>query len=427
MNRRNFLQNILSGSAALPLALSFPSILNAAQNPAKNVIFIHMPDGIDPSQWHPASDLTLGAQNSSLESVKQHCTFLRGVDLKNSPFESGTNHDGGTKTLLTNFDTTSINVAIGSFAQAADISITHPYLLLGMRHNFQNFPFSTTYKNASSWSSPILPEDNPSISYSSLFGDIGSSSSSTNSVDLATQRRLKALEHVQSELNDMKSALGLIEQSKLEQNLDAITDLKSRINLTLSQSNIEGAIDPTTIVDIAKLQSLGSVTDLANIPDVSSLNNDIAVAALATGKTRSVTLNYSHNTSEMPMPWIGANSQGHAASHAWGADFNAHRNWYAEQLKDLINKLKTITVEEGTLLDNTMIVFGSDVSHSNGHGGDDMPFIVAGGGQGGRILTYSDTSHEQLLVSAAQFAGMDIDKYGYHFGKTGALSGLLGV
>ena len=427
-NRRDFLQKMLTGSAALPLALSFPSVLQAATSQAKRVIFIHMPDGINPTEWHPSTNLSLGKQNSALESVKQHCSFLRGVNMYNNPSngQSGTNHDGGTRNIFTNHNTTSMNIAIGDFTKLADSRITHSSVLLGVRHNFQNFPYSTSYRNAnSSWGNALLPTDDPRTAYNSLFGSVGGSSD-TQSVDAATQRRLRALENMKTELNQLQNGLGLIEKEKLDNNLDAISDLQSRINSSISQNQASSDLNAESIVNISKLQSLTSATDLGTIPDVSSLHIDIAVAAIALGKTRSVTLNWSHNTSEMPMPWINSNAQGHAASHAFDDNFDRQRNWYAGELARLINKLKSIPEGNGTLLDNTVIMLGSDVSHSNNHGGEDMPFILAGGSadmQGGRILNYN-TSHEQLLVSLGQYAGMNINKFGYHFGKTGGLEGL---
>jgi hypothetical protein len=422
--RRAFLQKSLAGSAVLPLALSFPSVLRASEKPAKRVIFIHMPDGINPTEWHPSNDLKLGAQNSALESVKQHCTFLRGVNLYNNPSTgaSGTNHDGGTKNLFTNFATTSMNVAIGDFTKLQDAKLTHSTLLLGVRHNYQNFAYSTSYRN----SNLLLPQDSPMAAYSSLFGEVGSGSNDS-SVDIATQRRLDALANMQNELTLIQNQMGLIEKEKIDNNLDAISDLRNRINSNINQNQNTGSLSAENIVDIGKLQSLGSYTDLDNIPDVSSLQIDIAVAAIALGKTRSVTLNWSHNTSEMAMPWIGSNTQGHAASHAYDANFNLQRNWYAGEFARLINKLKSIPEGDGTLLDSTVIMLGSDVSHSNNHGGDDMPFIVAGGSSdisGGRVLSYN-TSNEQLLVSLGQYAGMDLQQYGHHFGQSGGLANLI--
>jgi hypothetical protein len=82
---------------------------------------------------------------------------------------------------------------------------------------------------------------------------------------------------------------------------------------------------------------------------------------------------------------------------------------------ELIDRPKAIPEGDGTMLDNAIVVHGSELGQGNWHKHDNMPFFIAGGSAGGikgnRVLDFKDEKHSKILVSIAQFMGHKIDEF----------------
>jgi hypothetical protein len=96
----------------------------------------------------------------------------------------------------------------------------------------------------------------------------------------------------------------------------------------------------------------------------------------------------------------------------------------------LIEQLQATPDGTGTLLDNTLVFHGSCLANGSWHNHDNMPFLLAGGSGGGmvtgRSLQYTGVPHNKLLVSIAQFMGLNITQFGDQDANPGPLAGLLG-
>ena len=110
-------------------------------------------------------------------------------------------------------------------------------------------------------------------------------------------------------------------------------------------------------------------------------------------------------------------------------DWERNLTWYAEQFAYLLTKLDSIPEGDGTLLDNTAILWGNEISRGNTHDLTDIPFVLAGSASGklrsGQYFRYSGIPHNQLLLSIIQSFGIEMNEFGASHLNNGILAELL--
>ena len=160
---------------------------------------------------------------------------------------------------------------------------------------------------------------------------------------------------------------------------------------------------------------------------------DLAAGLLACDVTRVLTLQLSRGFSNITHTWLGHTSAHHTMSHD-GVDrrteLTAIDDWYAKQVAYFLGKLDAVNEGTGTLLDNTLLVWGRELGNTS-HNMGRAPFIIAGKAGGalrtGRFLNYDKQEHAKLLVSIAQLMGMStLASVGNRAMNSGPLTGLLG-
>jgi hypothetical protein len=171
------------------------------------------------------------------------------------------------------------------------------------------------------------------------------------------------------------------------------------------------------------------VTDAA-IPKVGRLMMDMLVMALSCNRTSVATLLWSDTEAAHTLPWLGLNEEmdfymNDGGYHA--AEMTTIFTWYSEQHAYLIESLAQTPGQNGSLLEETVLFFGSNVSHPATHSNVDMPFLLAGQGGGlktGRWVRYDHPSHNDLLVSLCNLCGDPRQTFGNPDFCTGPLGGL---
>ncbi len=169
--------------------------------------------------------------------------------------------------------------------------------------------------------------------------------------------------------------------------------------------------------------------------------------ALACDLTRVVTLQWSASTNNRPYPFLTYDDGGgggpqpisgdeHLLGHqpdsdtiSWGK-LDVIRRWYMQQLAYLLGKLAAVPEGEGTLLDNTVVIWLSEIARGNTHSHYDAPFLLCGGAGGSwathRYLSFTgDVPHNNLWVSLLNACGVSGTTFGDPAHCTGPLSGLL--
>jgi hypothetical protein len=137
----------------------------------------------------------------------------------------------------------------------------------------------------------------------------------------------------------------------------------------------------------------------------------------------------------IPFPWLGSTAEGHNLSHRGPSDtaardqLVARASWYVEKVAYLVRQLDAISEGDRTLLDNTVLVWGNELSVGSTHSHKDVPFLTIGSAGGyfktGRYLELGGVPNNRLLVSILNAMGVEASTFGHpDFGQAGPLPGL---
>ena len=169
-----------------------------------------------------------------------------------------------------------------------------------------------------------------------------------------------------------------------------------------------------------------------NTPRTGQALMDLLVIALACDLTRVAGMQWADPLSRNRFPWLELYNHHHEYQHDNGYDEQGCTRigeWYTSQFAYLLQKMKDVREGEGSLLDNALVLSGSEISHPPTHSLGNIPFIVAGSAGGslrtGRYLRYEDASHADLLIAVQQVFGIEVTTFGQADYASGPLPGLL--
>jgi hypothetical protein len=161
------------------------------------------------------------------------------------------------------------------------------------------------------------------------------------------------------------------------------------------------------------------------------------VMSLACDLTRVASLQWSTSVSNKQFPWLDIHEGHHDFSHEGDTNADAQaklvaiNTWYAEQFAYLVTALKGVAEGEGSLLDNTVVLWCNELGIGNTHSRRDMPYVLAGSAGGyfqtGRYLQYQGDPHNNLLLSLCHAMGLEeLTSFGNPAYCTGPLPKLIG-
>jgi len=277
---------------------------------------------------------------------------------------------------------------------------------------------SCVYTHTLSWRSPTQPlptEWNPRVVFETLFGDSGSTDSAAREARL--QQRKSLLDSVTEKLSALKRELGPQDQAKVEEYTEAIRDVERRIQKAEEQSHLE-------LPALSQPQGAPPVFE-----DHLALMLDLQLLAFQADLTRVISFMIGKEQSARPYPQIGVPEAHHPLSHHNNvpelvARMSTINRYHMELFSQYLAKLRATPDGDGSLLDHMTILYGSGISNSTVHSGDNLPLLLAGGGagrlQGGRHLIYADEpSMANLLVTLMDKLDVPVERIG---GSTGRLS-----
>ena len=272
--------------------------------------------------------------------------------------------------------------------------------------------YACAYMNTISWASPTSPvpmEINPRVVFESLFGRPGTKEQRA----AALKQDASVLDSIQSDLTDLERNLGSRDRVRLNEYLENVRGIERRIQETEKKNTSEvAAIDAPIGVPQAYVDHVGVLFDL------------LAVAYQA-DLTRVTTFMMAREASMKTYPEIGLSTPHHTISHhgnkpeviAQHAKLNAyHMSMFAK----FIEKLAATPDGDGSLLDHSLIFYGSGMSNANVHGPYPLPLVMVGGGigKGRHIEAKEHTPLGNLWVRVAEM----FDCPGQTFGtSTGSL------
>jgi hypothetical protein len=281
--------------------------------------------------------------------------------------------------------------------------------------------FSCAYTNTISWrgaSSPLPMENNPRAVFERLFGDSGSTDPGVRLRRMLEHRTI--LDSISDKIADLQRELGAQDRIKLSNYLEAIRDIERRIQNAEDQG----------------IRQVPEATQPAGIPESFEehvkLMFDLQVLAYQTETTRVITLMLVRELSNRTYPEIGVPEPHHEVSHhqdsadrlAKLATINTyHMTLFAEYL----NKLRATSDGDGTLLDHTLILYGSGMGNSNLHEPRDLPILLAGGAAAGlkagrHVRCHEGTPLANLYVTMLGKLGIPVEQFGDSTGSVPLVS-----
>ncbi|MSU62461.1 MAG: DUF1552 domain-containing protein [Pedosphaera sp.] len=446
IHRRTFLRG-LGAAMALPLLDSMVPLRalggTAGRALPKRMAVLYVPNGVVIPNWVPKTtgfDFDLPPILQPLAPYKQDLIVMSGLtqDGGRGNGDGPGDHARAASTFLTGTQAlksegsqiragmSADQIAVDAVAQETRL----PSLELGTEKGRQagkcDSGYSCAYSNNISWrneTTPLTKETNPRLVFERLFGN-GDSREMRES--LARRQRLKKsiLDFVHEDARRLDGKVGGADQHKLGEYLTAVREIEKRVERAEREASSPIEIPSGTEKPEGMPESY---------EEHIRLMADMMVLAFQTDVTRVATFMLANEGSNKPYRFIGVNDGHHDLSHHQNdanrlSKITQINRFHVTQFAYLLRRLKSIREGGGTLLDNSMILYGSGISDGNRHNDENLPLVLAGRGGGtiltGRHVAYAEeTPMNNLLLSMVRRMGSTVDRFG---DSTGPLPGLEG-
>jgi Protein of unknown function (DUF1552) len=372
-------------------------------------------------RWTPAGIGRVTELSSSLQSlapVAEQLTILSHLELRNAYPGTHATSNAAFLSAATAKWTESTDYYLGTTVdQVAAQQIGHQTLLPSLEMSMDLLQsvgqcdngYACVYQNNLSWSSPTTPlpaEAHPRLVFERLFGEGGSAADRQAEL----RRRASLLDAVKDDITRLQQKLGPEDRTRVEQYLETVREVERRIQKAEAQT-----------ADVA----MPDLDRPAGVPAVYSdharLMFDLQVLAMQGDVTRVLTFQLARETSNRTYNEIGVPDPHHPLTHhgndpakiARMAKINAfHVSLFAYYLE----KLKATPEGDGSLLDHSLILYGSGMGDPNVHSHVDLPILVAGGGArpdgAARHIKFADaTPLANLHLTLLERVGVHMDKF----------------
>lgn len=443
---RRHLIKALGLSAASPFIPVFHTEAQTTGIP-KRVCFIMTPNGIAKEVVPTGSGSNFQFQSilRPLEPYKSHITYLHGIDMKTYyAVPTPNDHPPTVNQLLTGAlaidpmdgsnpavsgtwlsSGTSIDQYLGGrLQQNNDTKTKFSSLVVGVDTGF--FAWQKV------WSSPrnaIFPENNVGNLHSRVFDGVTPGESQV--VDQAALNALASkksmIDFVKDELDLVMNKVAVEDRHKIEAHLTGIREIERRMEFEQTTTGASCSVPSF---------STNGATQEDTYRKKGESMMDIIAHAFACDQTRVATLQWSNGASGQTFPSKGVFDGHHDITHDnYTANAGQRRlvgEWYGDRLAYFVERLASIPEGEGTMLDNTLLVWTSEHSDEGQHGRRNIPFTLAGNLGGafatGQKLDYSGNTkaHNDVYISIAQAMGFsDVNTFGLESVCGGVLPGLM--
>ncbi len=448
ISRRTFLRG--SGAtvglpllgAMLPTRLRADDLVASAtadgSRPPVRMACIFFPNGVWERDWVPkkaGADYELPFSLAPLAGHKSEILVLSRLDKAAS--HSGGGHYAKTPNFLTGLPvvkTTGTNLSVGgpSIDQLCAERIGHltplPSLELAIDPvaSGVDMGYTQLYASYISWRSASMPmarEINPRFVYERLFGQRGGASDARSRQD-----NLRLLDLVLEDAGDLSRRLGRDDRAKLDEYLDSVRAVEKRIAAHNSAAD-NGQQRPWRPLTQPEHIPVPAATPPADFAEHIRLMLDLIVLAFWTDATRISTFMMANDISGRNYGSVidGAEGSHHEFSHHTQKTekieaYKKINRWHAGQLAYLLDRLRSIHEGNGTLLDNSMILFGSSISDGDRHNPANLPIILAGRGghtiaTGRHLASPNGTPLCNLYASMLDRMGTPVEQFGDSAGK----------
>jgi hypothetical protein len=417
--RRTFLRG--AGAAiALPMLDAMTPAASAAVALPPRLGFIYVPHGADLKTWTPeksGADFELSPTLKSLEPFKNATTVITNLKRGGTVVEM---HAGASSGWLSG--------AIAKRTEGEDYGVgeTIDQVLakqIGQDSPFPSLEFATedftgyvggcvpgyscAYMNTISWATantPLPMEINPRIAFERLFGDGGSDAQRKR----ASQEDRSILDAITAEARSLEKQLGVHDKTRVNDYLENVREIERRIQHAELQYGAQHGSD-ISLID----KPLGIPE---SFEDHTAMMFDLLALAFQSDLTRVFTFMMSREASYRTFPQIGVSDPWHVVSHhgdqpekvARAAKINAY---CVKMFARFLERMRSTPDLDGSLLDRSLLFYGSGMGNSNVHATDPLPMLAVGAGSRHLVLP-KKTEIGNLWLTVANRYGIPLEKFG---------------
>src|ERR1051326_8795587 len=388
LSRRTFLRG-----AGVTVALPFLESMVPAQTPLRSTAALpktrlgcfYVPHGATMYKWTPATEGKKFQLSESLMPLEKYqdrvCVISNLAHQAATGADAGAEHARSAAIFLSGGQPQKNAVRVGvTVDQIAAEKIGQDTPLPSIELAIEDVSLSCgagygcAYFNTISWRTPTVPlpmENSPQVVFEKLFGDGG-----TTEQRLTRKREDRSiLDAIMEETLGLKKGLPASDKARVDGYLDDIREIERRIKTVLDK-NAQGGQQDVPDAPVGTPEAF---------EDHIKLMFDLLVLAYQSEMTRVATLMYAKDLSPASYPASGNRGGFHGASHHANVKANMDsfaliNKYHVQMLAYFIDKLAKTTDGDGTLLDHSMILYGSSMSNGNQHDHDPLPIVLAGNG-----------------------------------------------
>jgi hypothetical protein len=429
--RRTFLKGV-GVTLALPLLdAMIPARTLWAQTPANALTrlgFVYVPHGAIMDKWTPATEGAGFEFTPILKPLEPYAKYINVI--------SGLGHRAADTTAVHSLSPTTwlsgvrpkATQGVDAFAgvtadQVAAQAIGQESILPSMELATEDHSgligscdrdYGCIYMNTLSWRTPTTPmpmEINPRKVFERMFGSGGSAKDRLARI----QEDRSILDAISKEATSLQLQVGAEDRTTLTQYLDNVREIERRIQRAEKGQNDEALLLPDRPAGVP-----------FDYEEHIKLMYDLLALAYQANVTRVSTFMVAREVSNRTYPQVGVTDGHHAISHHQNRAEKMEKNVRIQTyniglFKHFLDRLASTPDGDGSLLDHTVLIYGSNMSNSNAHDHFPLPNLVVGGGgslKGHRHLKYPDhTPMTNLLVSVLNKAGVREEKLGDSTGQ----------
>ena len=433
--RRTFLRG-LGTTLALPFLESMlPAVsrgADAAKKPPTRFVGAFVPHGVAPGFWIPeqsAPGFKYPFVYEPLEPFRKSVILTSGMwsqSSENPPGVTGADHFVAAAYLsaVKPKKTTGADIAVGTtidqvIARQIGANSLLPSLQLGLEDPGANSTncgegYSCVYTNTISWQAPNRPlpmEINPQVVFERMFGD----GSSPELRRARRERQASILDSVTGSLNELMPEVSHADRMRLEQYAEDVREIERRLAIA-SKASTEA---PNVAVPYGVPESFHEHIQI---------QSDLLALAFQADITRVATLLYARDLTGRVYPESGTDISFHGGSHhaedpGRVAQYARLNRYHVQMLAYLVKKLADLKEGDGSVLDHSLILYGSNMGNSNQHLHYDVPHVLIGGAsgrlKGDRHLAFASRTVPtgNLLLSILDKFDVKIDSFGDSTGR----------
>ncbi len=423
ITRRTVLQGI-GVTMALPWLESLPALggATAPESPPKRFAALFMGTGISPDHWWAkgaGEGMELSQTLQPMEPFRKKLNVVSGLFNKRA---TGVGiHPGQTGNILSGAALQKGAVLKGGvsldqiLAARLGDDVPQPSLVLGCEQpitGYHETNFSMAYSSHISWrdaTSPVPMEVYPSLAFDSLFDNHGS------------RRERSILDRVKEQAADLDRKVSHADKAKLDEYLTSVREIEKSVDRTRAMKDrADGRAKDKGRLAITMPRPDNGLPE--DIREHMRLMCDIIALAFQTDRTRVATLLLCRDLSGLFYPFLDVRTAHHPASHDdRSAAYERVSRYYVGQLAYLAGRLDAMKEGEGTVLDNSCLMFVSNLWSGSRHDSSKVPLLLVGGLSSaletGRVLDFTGKSDGDrklcsLYLSIMDRMGVKLDRFG---------------